>query len=484
MLLAYPPGSADYPFNSDLDNRNKIDWIFYAGGDVQRATRSNQHLAEAFSQMALPQPELGGFTVWGQLFSRTLPELYGDNLNTPGLYEGYPTRNTAQSALYGLMVASGDVVVRQAVVDAKPESYRLLTTYFPMDLRTVGESGQKVDGCAAGQLPDPELRHAVGQLLRILEASDYDIDDPALPERCGYGVALALPWLHQMYELSGSRNLAVLVMEVFSQLPPEQAQDGADLLNHQSIVDVINGMCQLGLVYEDTEALQVVVYMQANLTYGQAYLSAFSQAGRLETVTHFLSALERSGAWCGMTDLATLFDDPLSPSPVPPEIDPTLPQVGGGPEAHDKVTLPMFTTMMDVAQEAPQLLPPLEATLRDEEGIQALGELLTSLGRWAHRSDSALLETSTLDYSAAQADPEARSVARSAALLGDGALVDLLLETLANPAVLSTLTQPNPQTGISVLEGLQAKLEGGDLLSTLSALSQMLSSFNSNTANP
>ena len=483
ILLAHPPGSPDYPLNSDLDNRNKVDWIFYAGGDLERATRSNQHLVEAFAQMALPQPELGEKTVWQHLFTRTLPDLYGDDLDTPYFYEGYPSHNTAQSALYGLMLASGDVVVRQAVVDAKPESYRLLTTHFPMDLRTVGESGQAVDGCAAAELPNPELRHAVGQLLRILEASNYDIDDPALPERCGWGVDLMLPWLHQMYELSGSRNLAVIVMEVFSQLPAEQAQDGADLLNHESIVDVINGMCQLGLSYEDTEALQVVVYMQANLTYGQAYLSAFSQASQLETVTNFLAALERSGAWCGMTDLARLFDDPLSPSPVPPEIDPTLPQLGGGPEAHDKVTQPMLTTVMDFALEAPHLLPPVEAALREVEGQQSLADLLTAMGRLAHRDDSALLQASTLDYAAAQVDTTGASIPRAAALLNDGPLVDLLLETLASPEVIITLTQPSPQTGISVLDGLQKKLDDGELLSTLNAVANLLGSLETSTNN-
>lgn len=469
------------PANDDL--RLALDWNFYAGGDVRRATEAHEALARSLAALSEPR-QIPGFegerTVLSVLLVDVLPPLAGDDLSTPDVYEGYGSLNPHESALYALTLLLTDPSIREAMTNSSDDVWELVSSYYP---GTPGGDPGYATPWHTDTCLDPSQQprqfgvanNGLDQVLRLLAATDIPYDET--PALCRGIFEVALPLAAPVFSFSGDKSIGSVVLELFAQLPLKAVQWATNLLNIRPVVAIANTTCGLNIQYDDTEALQAAVYQVDTMNMALPLLLAITEANQMPPVVDAISALWATPAVCELGPTLRLMFHPEAPQAQGSGSGLDLlpnPSAPAGSTAHDQITVPLIEVAMDLGRHADVLLPPIELALRD--GQEELVSLLLDLGRMAHDPSSALGEVGLLSAEISQLDLGGGPVdlGGAASALGDEDLAYALFATLASPEVIDALENGSSQTPISLLDRTSQRVKDGTYDEYLALLSTLL----------
>ncbi len=453
-------------------------------GDVQQLYRSTTDMLKLYGQegYAFPSGELiaellaGLFATQGSYYADNLetneslgrgiarlgegtflmettgtmvPALYGDDPATSEL-EGYDSFNANESALYGIMTLMADPEYFEAMKLTLNSLGPLVDKYYKWNPIAPGKSQEVKNGiCEAGDgetfLERNPAYHGFDQVIRILKSSD--VDYTAYPE-CQAYLETAISAAGVYFELSGSTNLGTIVMEIFSQLPPEAVTLGVDALSiSEDLVLEFNDFCGTEIILDDYEALQAFVHMPEVLDPMLLLLEVVTHADRpgtggyggMDTMKDMLVALYDTHLLCEAQPwLAAALQ---AGNPLPDFMDEIKPILPGQPY-HDTITVPLMRVMANLRGTPTEVLIPPMA-----RGLQPVGDeiggILTGLGVMGndavkdalygatpplYRINEILADVATYDTGYQGVEAMARGMDEQLIMSG-------LLETLAAPEV-------------------------------------------------
>lgn len=400
-----------------------------------------------------------------------VPALYGDDPLTSEL-EGYESYNVNRSALYGILNAMTDPEYYAQITGMLNELDPLLNKYYVFSLTSVGSSTSvKQNQCKAATdtewsnasdfAQDNPANYGFPQILRLLKAANVSYTENSL---CQLTVEAAIPILVDVYnlELSGSTNIATLMLEAFSQLPVDDVIAATDASNlPQGLLDAINSTCGLYVLQDDMEALQKSVHMPAVIEPTLKLLKLVNHAakqgedessgagvGGMETIKDLLVGLYDTQMLC---DAQPWLGTVLVPgNPLGEPSDGLTPFLPGG-AYHDRLTLPLLRTLARLGGDpAATIVPPLAAGLSISG--EPLGGLLTGIGQLGRQAtleanagqEPALYQLSALMKELAANDPNHQAINGLVAVVDERTLLTGVMETLGNRNVAETLGAQDP----------------------------------------
>lgn len=476
-VVEYDPASLA---NDDL--QQTLAWLLYAGGDVRRATESAEGLAKGLALMTEPGEYIDGRVAppaLESLFTSLLPSLFGDDLSTPYVYEGYPSHNRSESALYGIMLALRSPAIQDGLENGTAETQALVHNYYE---GVAGEFGYatpfRQQTCASpSQLPETHgvANTGVEQLLRLLSAANvsYDVTDSCKTLFAPL-LILGSPYL----DVSGSTSVSALILEFAALLPIELLKIGATVLNTEIVTNLVNTACEINIQYDDTEVLEAAIYFPVTPTYSLPLIKALNDAHQIEPLVNYLDDLWQTPALCELGPTLRLALSPDAPASDGEggDLDDILPDPHAAPGTtyHDQVIQPLLETVMDLGAVAPVVLPPINRTLQN--GQEELVDLLLDLGAMANNPDSSLGQLGLLQAEMSQLGGRVKTpdLGPTAEALGREDLVELLAMTLSDPGVINAITVGTDPADTSILESTARQIRAGTFDTFLRILESLL----------
>lgn len=476
------------PTNDDL--QRLLSWVLYADGDEARAQAALEGVGRALAALAGPRRNLHSTDeakpALTHLLGKTLPALYGDDLSTPYHYEGYPSRNPRESALYGILLTLADPAVMDAMAAAGPEAAKLVSSYYQVNQGAVGYATDAHTDACRSPFQETALygtaNNGMDQLIRLLVVTDIAFDAPGVPETCQGLMNILLPLVAPYMDLSGSKSIGGLVLELFAQLPLPLIQLGTNIINVPLVVDISNQLCGLNIQYDDTEALQAAVYSENTMNMTLPLLKAINEANQMPALVELLGVVWSTPALCELGPELALAFDPQAPDgapstgvPSPLLPDPSAPV---GESTHDAVTMPLLALTMDVARHADVLTDALQQGLVN--GKEPLARMMFNLGRMAYQPTSALERVGQVQAALSQVSGGSGDVdlSGSTALLDDSGVMYALSATLGSEVMVDALVVGTAETPISLLDTVGERIEDGTVGSWLSLLESVLVGLN------
>lgn len=467
-----------------------------AGSDIDMNNYLNAGLGRGVAN-------LGQGTFLQETLAESVPALYGDDPDTDEL-EGYEYYNANTSALFGILNALNDEEFYSQLTGMLNELDPLLNKYYQFSLTTTGYAvAVRNNGCA---LPtktrydnstdfasDNSANYGFAQILRLLKAANVSYRDNPI---CQTTITAALPILVDTYhlELSGSTNIATLMLEAFSQMPVDDVIFATDASNlPQTLLEAINSTCGLNVLQDDMEALQKSVHMPTVIEPTLKLLKMVNHAARqaenetlgagsggMETIKNLLVGLYdtqmicEAQPWLGTT---------LQPGNVLTTSTTGLQDYLPGGKWHDTLTLPLLRTLARLGgAKANSIVPPIATGLR-ASGTH-LGPLLTGLGQFGRQAtleanagqSPALYELNSLLKEIAAFDPNNQGIDGVVAVLDERILVNGILETVGNQSVANALGATDPD-GNAPVAYLSHFVNSGQLEGLLNMVRQLLSTL-------
>lgn len=514
ISASYDPGNPDqsgYPLPSGQKLAEYLTALLAPGeSDLEFNEALNGGLGRGVAN-------LGQGTFLQDTLGTWVPALYGDDPDTDEL-EGYESYNANRSALFGILNSLNDDEYYSQITGMLNELDPLLNKYYVFSLTTTGSAANpRTTACnfatktnysnSTEFAQDNPANYGFAQILRLLKAADRSYRDSAI---CQTTISAALPILVDTYhlELSGSTNIATLMLEAFSQMPTDDVIFATDASNlPQTLLEAINSTCGLYVLQDDMEALQKSVHMPEVIEPTLKLLKIINHAARqadneslgagyggMETVKDLLVGLYDTQMLC---EAQPWLGTTLQPGNVLTTGGTGLQDFLPGGPWHDKLTLPLLRTLARMGgTKANVIVGPLATGLK-YSGAQ-LGPLLTALGQLGRQATleanagqtPALYELNDLLKQVASFDPNNQAIDGAVAVLDERTLVTGVLETLGNKDVAAALgaTDPNGNAPVAYLSHFvnSGELNGllnmvRDLLSTLSDAIKANSNSNSET---
>ncbi len=451
--------------------------------------------------------------------SRIYPEMYGDHPETDYPEPGYELYDTDQSALYSLLS-----------LFSSEEGLAMLEKYFGADVAILTHcyvyNPNAPDGydaidrfeqtCAPGQgrfARENPATFGLTQMFRLVKAVDVTFDD-----RSAAGVLLDLftDIAGMEYELSGSNNLATVILEFFAQLPKETVIYLVEMAaDNPEGIDRFNRVCGTNVQLDDMQALKAAVVdedVNGGVGLFLELIQAINEAsqpegvGGLGSFKDFLVEWYDTGMWhdlypyflnvvVGPPDGSTVdggdeADGGTTQEESATSLDTFISLAPGG-ERHDTVTLPFLKTVYGLEGEPMRtLVQPVAAGL--EVSGSDLSDLFLALGRLGRTSLDALRsnpETPTgLDCLPALLRPRGLEdepldgLTALARQLENPAMLDAAIETLAVPEVRAALTDPGPGGQPSPIQTLSNAIQDGTLEQLLHIVQGLLQTLSPSPA--
>ncbi len=454
-------------------------------------------IAATTEAVARALADLGESPLLTDGLSRIYPELYGDDPRTEVPEPGYLLHDADRSALYSVLSRfSTDSGL--AMLDTYFHSDVAIQTHCYLYAPDTPEGYLAIDRheatCMPGRGPFALANPAtsgVAQMLRLIKAVDVDVSDETLR---GMLLDAFTEVAGMEYELSGSNNLAVLILEFFAQLPKETVIYLVEMAaGNPKGLATFNALYGTHVQLDDMQSLKAAVEDE-DINGGVGLFLELIQAintasqpngvGGLGTFKDLLVEWYDTGFWEDFYPyfLAQVAGPDTGGTSDSDFID-TFQSLAPGGSYHDTVTQPFLEWLYSMkGQPLRTFAAPVAAGLRASE--PAMADLFAALGRLGRitleHQQAAPSEPTGLDcLPTLRAKLAARSdggdpLTTLAALLHQPALIDAWVETLSQPAVREALVSPGPDGQPSPLQALSRAIADGTLGHLLRTLQGLL----------
>lgn len=494
-------GTPDYPLPDGEQTTALLAGLLAPAGDDEATNQSlNQALGRGVAR-------LGSTSFLDNTLGRWVPALYGDNPSTPA-QEGYESYDARKSALYGILslMGSSDVdpdtgkTFQDEMQDMVNALGPLVSNYYVWSPgNTKGQTGKPPSGTCdpkhSGNFSaDNPAYYGLDQILRLLKGADVNYDAPgntacaATLEAALSGLGLAYGTQYYDLELSGTTNIASLLLEIFAQLPEEDVVKATDSASYvASALTAVNSLCHTNILPDDYEALQASVHISAVIGPTLKLMKAVNHAGQIDTLKDLIVGLYDTHALCEMQPW--LQQAAVKNGPLVDAVPLSAPLLPGHPY-HEVVMVPLLKTLDSMnAATASQLLSPIEEGLA--QAGPDVGDLTQGLGKLALAAQKeaaagktpALYELGQIMKDLGAYDPNYTAIASVARAVQEQIILTGLLETLAVPDVQTAMTVASGDAE-SPVQYLSGVVNSGDLLNTLYMLRGLLEEIDNQIKNP
>lgn len=500
-----PNDTSEYPLPDGATTARILASLFApAGDDADANLRLNTGLAKGVAR-------LGNTDFLQVTLGSSVPLLYGDNPTTDAPRDGYESGNVNRSALYAILNELRDPDYLEALSAMLNELTPLTASYYDFSLTAVGNAkavpavtckttNKDSWSSVSAFVEDNPAQFGLAQILRVLKGVNVSYRDNAL---CQATLEGALPIFVETYglQLSGTTNIASLLLEIFSQMPIDDVIFATDASNlPQQLLDAsLNSFCGTYIYEDDLEALQKSVHMPEVIEPTLQLLKLVTLAGKraanesqgageggMETVKDLIIGLYDSQMLC---DAQPWLAAAITPGTPLADATGGLSSLLPGGKWHDPMLLPLLHVLISLeGDRADKLLTPLADGLAEglTETQPPLAHMLTGLGKFGRQArldaadgqTPALYQLNSLLQETAALDPNREGLTTLVKALEQQALIDGVLETLATPEVAEALAAIDPE-GNAPIGKLSYFVNSGQLQGVLELVRSLLVTLNS-----
>lgn len=500
-----PSDTSEYPLPDGATTARILASLFAPAGDDEAANlRLNTGLAKGVAR-------LGNSDFLQVTLGDSVPKLYGDNPTTDAPRDGYESGNVNRSALYAILNELRDPDFLEALGAMLDELTPLTGSYYDFSLTATGNAKPvPVVTCktttktswnsVSAFVEDNPAQFGLAQILRVLKGVNVSYRDNAL---CEATLESVLPIFVETYglQLSGTTNIASLLLEIFSQMPIDDVIFATDASNlPQQLLDAsLNSFCGTYIYEDDLEALQKSVHMPEVIEPTLQLLKLVTLAGKraanetqgageggMETVKDLIIGLYDTQMLC---DAQPWLAAAITPGTPLADATGGLSSLLPGGTWHDPVLYPLLRVLVSLeGDRADDLLTPLANGLAADltKTEPPLARMLTGLGKFGRQArldaadgqTPALYQLNALLQETATLDPNREGLTALVKALEQQALIDGVLETLATPEVAEALAATDPD-GNAPIGKLSYFVNSGQLQGVLELVRSLLVTLSS-----